>query len=66
MKDLTLYESIILLAILRLKDNAYGLTYIRSSIIEGERSGTVLLLSYNPFREFFQIISIYEVHSKGL
>ena len=55
MKDLTLYESIILLAILRLKDNAYGVT-IREKIADiAQRS-----LSYGTLYSYLD-----QIHRKG-
>ena len=55
MKDLTLYESIILLAILRLKDNAYGVT-IREKIESiAQRS-----LSYGTLYSYLD-----QIHRKG-
>jgi DNA-binding PadR family transcriptional regulator len=55
MKDLTLYESIILLAILRLKNNAYGVT-IREKIEEvAQRS-----ISYGTLYSYLD-----QVHRKG-
>jgi len=55
MKDLTLYESIILLAILRLEDNAYGVT-IREKIEEiAQRS-----ISYGTLYSYLD-----QVHRKG-
>ena len=55
MKNLTLYESIILLAILRLKDNAYGVT-IREKIESiAQRS-----LSYGTLYSYLD-----QIHRKG-
>lgn len=55
MKDLTLYESIILLAILRLKDNAYGVT-IREKIKDiAQRS-----ISYGTLYSYLD-----QIHRKG-
>ena len=55
MKDLTLYESIILLAILSLKDNAYGVT-IREKIESiAQRS-----ISYGTLYSYLD-----QVHRKG-
>ena len=55
MKNLTLYESIILLAILRLKDNAYGVT-IREMIESiAQRS-----LSYGTLYSYLD-----QIHRKG-
>ena len=55
MKDLTLYESIILLAILRLKDNAYGVT-IREKI-EGISQRSI---SYGTLYSYLD-----QIHRKG-
>jgi DNA-binding PadR family transcriptional regulator len=55
MKDLTLYESIILLAILRLKDNAYGVT-IREKI-EGIAQRSI---SYGTLYSYLD-----QIHRKG-
>jgi len=55
MKDLTLYESIILMAILRLKDNAYGVT-IREKIERiAQRS-----ISYGTLYSYLD-----QIHRKG-
>lgn len=55
MKDLTLYESIILLAILKLKDNAYGVT-IREKI----ESITKRSISYGTLYSYLD-----QIHRKG-
>ena len=55
MKDLTLYESIILMAILKLKDNAYGVT-IREEIDRiAQRS-----ISYGTLYSYLD-----QIHRKG-
>ena len=55
MKDLSLYESIILLAILRLEDNAYGVS-IREKIEEIARRS----ISYGTLYSYLD-----QVHRKG-
>jgi DNA-binding PadR family transcriptional regulator len=61
MKDLTLYESIILMAILRLKDNAYGVT-IREKIEEiAERT-----ISYGTLYSYLDQIHRKDYVSKSV
>lgn len=55
MKDLTVYESIILLAILKLEDNAYGVTIREKIEVIAQRS-----LSYGTLYSYLD-----QIHRKG-